>query len=106
MKIIAGKTLKPLTDFRWATVRAYVQSDKGKQREAGVSAVFAFAALALSESIAEEVIYHNDFDALHMKALEMGSMLTNDEAQSISDYINDTLGLTEAAHVDTPEGKP
>lgn len=106
MKTIAGKTLKPLTDFRWATVRAYVQSDKGKQRDAGVAAVFGFAALGLSESIAEEVIYHNDFDALHMKALELGAMLTNEEAESISEYINTTLGLTEAAQVETPEGKP
>lgn len=97
--------MKPLTDFRWATVRAYVQSEKGKQRDAGVSAVFGFAALALSDSLAEEVIYHNDLDALHMRALEIGASLTNDEAQYVSDYINEILGLTEAAQVDTPEGK-
>jgi hypothetical protein len=51
------------------------------------------------------VIYHNDLDALHMRALEIGASLTNDEAQYVSDYINEILGLTEAAQVDTPEGK-
>lgn len=102
---IAGKTLKPLTDFRWSTVRVYMQSEHAQGRDAGVSAVFAFAALALTDSIDEEIALHDDMDALHKATIRAGVELTSEEAGEVSAYIDKILGLTEAAQVDTPEGK-
>jgi hypothetical protein len=98
--------LKPLTDFRWATVRSYVQSDLGKTRDAGTAAVFAFAAIALTETREDEMKLHSDMQALHNATIAAGMDLTNEQAKEVSDYINEVLGLAEAAEVDTPEGKP
>jgi len=97
--------IKPLTDFRWATVRAYVASDLGRQRDAGTSAVFAFAALCRAESVADECKLHSSMESLHSAAIEAGCLMTNEQAMEVNAHINDTLGLAEAAQVETPEGK-
>lgn len=104
--IINGKPIKCLTDFRWATVRAYVQSDLNAGRDKGVAAVYGFAALALTESIEQEKRLHADLSLLHEESIIAGCTLNDEEAQQISDYINEKLGLSEAAQVETPEGKP
>lgn len=104
--IINGKQINCLTDFRWATVRAYVQSSYNEGRDKGVAAVYGFAALALCETLPDEKELHADMAKLHDAAITAGCLLTNEEAEQISDYINEKLGLTEAAQVETPEGKP
>jgi len=99
---INGVTLRPLTSFVLGRVRAYVQSDYGQGLGEGQAATFSYAAIAMSENPAP---LFGSFDALHDATVKIGFELTEEQAQTIGEYITAIIDATEAASVETPEGK-
>lgn len=99
---INGVTLRPLTSFVLGRVRAYVESEQGQGLGTGQAAAFSYAAIAMSDNPAP---LFGSFDTLHDATVQIGLELTEQDAETLGEYINSVIEEREAATVETPEGK-
>ena len=78
---IKGIKLRPLNTYRWSTIREFIRSEHGKNKDQELVVILAYTALASSEELSDE------------------------EITEIGTYMTTVLNINKKAEFTTEQGK-